>query len=219
MILGVVCARAGSKGLPGKNVRSLRGKPLLNWSIDHAISTPEIDKLVVTADFPLDSRYHEYSIGRPKDLAGDTVSKWDVWQWVANYWESQGGELDAICDLDPTQPLRTVDDVSGTINAWTGGVTAAVGQSNLSPYYDILEKMPSGAYRICLGGGAYACRQNLPESYTQAGIYVVSREALRTRKFLFDGNVHGYEMPRERSFDINDETDWRIVEHFMTATR
>ena len=219
VILGVICARAGSKGLPGKNVRLLRGKPLLNWSIDHAISTPEIDKVVVTADFDLDSRYHEYNIGRPKELAGDTVSKWDVWKWVADYWESEGNDFDAICDLDPTQPLRTVQDVSGSISCWRPGtVLAAVAAGTTSPYYDILEKTPSGTYRISKGGGAYMCRQELPPSYVQSGIYVVSREALRTRRHLFDGEVHGYEMPRERSFDINDETDWRITELFMGGT-
>ena len=222
MILGVVCARAGSKGLPGKNTRLMRGKPLLNWSIDHALETPEIGAVVVTADFPLDTKYHAYNIGRPPELAGDDISKWDVWKWVAEYWEGQGKHIDAICDLDPTQPLRTVEDVSGSIACWRpGAVVAAVAETNLSPYYDVLERFPwEGGigpmmYRISKGGGTYMCRQELPACYVQSGIYVIGRHELRTRKHLFDGYVLGYEMPRERSFDINDETDWRVVELFM----
>ncbi len=221
MILGVICARAGSKGLPGKNTRLMCGKPLLNWSIEHALQTPEIGAVVVTADFQLDANYHAYNIGRPKELAGDTVPKWDVWKWVVEYWEGQGKTVDAICDLDPTQPLRTVGDVSGAVEMWWrpgAVVVAAVAKSNLSPYYDILEKMPSGALQMSKGGGAYMSRQELPPSYTQSGIYVVSRQALRDRLFLFDGDVYGYEMPRERSFDINDETDWRIVENVYVMT-
>jgi CMP-N,N'-diacetyllegionaminic acid synthase len=196
----------------------MHGKPLLNWSIEHALATPEVDKLVVTADFALDSRYHEYNIGRPLELTGDDVSKWEVWRWVADYWEAQHRKVDAICDLDPTQPLRTVADISGCVGVFSAGgcpVVAGVAEAGLSPYYDILEKTPSGVYRISKGGGAYMCRQELPSSYVQSGIYVVSREALRARRYLFDGPVCGYEMPRERSFDINDETDWRVVELFL----
>ncbi len=217
MILGVICARAGSKGLPGKNTRPMCGKPLLNWSIEHALQTPEIGAVVVTADFQLDD-YHAYNIGRPKELAGDDVPKWEVWKWVVEYWEGQGKAVDAICDLDPTQPLRTAADVSGCIGVWCPPdrpVVAGVAPTGLSPYYDLLEKGPSGALHMSKGGGAFMSRQQLPPCYVQSGIYVVSREALRHRLFLFDGDVFGYEMPRERSFDINDETDWRIVELFM----
>ncbi len=197
------------------------GKPLLNWSIEHALQTPEIGAVVVTADFQLDANYHAYNIGRPKELAGDTVPKWDVWKWVVEYWEGQGKHVDAICDLDPTQPLRCPLDIVGCVRVATGPpsrpVVAGIAPTGLSPYYDILERMPSGALQMSKGGGAFMCRQELPPSYTQSGIYVVSRQALRDRLFLFDGDVFGYEMPRERSFDINDETDWRIVEMFMEA--
>lgn len=218
MILGVICARAGSKGLPGKNTRLMHGKPLLNWSIEHALEVPEIEAVVVTADFQLDTAYHAYNIGRPKELAGDDVPKWEVWKWVVEYWEGQGKELDAICDLDPTQPLRGASDTTGAINVWEAGgfpVVVGVAPTGLSPYYDLLEKGPSGALHMSKGGGAFISRQQLPPCYMQSGIYVVSRQALRDRLFLFDGDVYGYEMPRERSFDINDETDWRIVEMLM----
>ena len=218
MILGVICARAGSKGLPGKNTRLMHGKPLLNWSIEHALEVPEIEAVVVTADFQLDTAYHAYNIGRPKELAGDDVPKWEVWKWVVEYWEGQGKHVDAICDLDPTQPLRVGEDIVGTIDRWNHTavpVVAAISHTGLSPYYDILEKGPSGALHMSKGGGAFISRQQLPPCYMQSGIYVVSRQALRDRLFLFDGDVYGYEMPRERSFDINDETDWRIVEMLM----
>ena len=220
MILGVICARAGSKGLPGKNTRLMRGKPLLNWSIEHGLQTPEIGAVVVTADFQLDTDYHAYNIGRPKELAGDDVPKWEVWKWVAEYWEGQGKTVDAICDLDPTQPLRNVSDCTGAISRWNPDVQPVVvgtAPTGLSPYYDLLEQGLSGALHMSKGGGAFMSRQQLPPCYMQSGIYVVSREALRSRLFLFDGDVYGYEMPRERSFDINDETDWRIVEMFMEA--
>ena len=218
MILGVICARAGSKGLPGKNTRLMHGKPLLNWSIEHALEVPEIEAVVVTADFQLDTAYHAYNIGRPKERAGDDVPKWEVWKWVVEYWEGQGKHVDAICDLDPTQPLRTREDVAGCIGCFVGedqSAVVAIALTGLSPYYDLLEKGPSGALHMSKGGGAFMSRQELPPCYMQSGIYVVSRQALRDRLFLFDGDVYGYEMPRERSFDINDETDWRIVEMLM----
>ena len=218
MILGVICARAGSKGLPGKNTRLMHGKPLLNWSIEHALEVPEIEAVVVTADFQLDTTYHAYNIGRPKELAGDDVPKWEVWKWVVEYWEGQGKTIDAICDLDPTQPLRDISDIAGAIDRWSPvlhPVVVGTAPTGLSPYYDLLEKGPSGALHMSKGGGAFISRQQLPPCYMQSGIYVVSRQALRDRLFLFDGDVYGYEMPRERSFDINDETDWRIVEMLM----
>lgn len=223
MIIGAVCARAGSKGLPGKNFRNMRGRSL----IDHAViaaNASMCDETVVSTD-----RYEDLSddlsmlvLPRPAELATDTVSKWPVYQhileWAENEWPDK--PIDAIVDIDVSRPLRTAQDVDACITAWWRNSYAdtvmAIARAKKSPYFDIMEMELDG--RISHAKTAvppFTCRQDVPPAWYHAGVYVIGADALRTDKSMWEGKVYGCEVDPLAAFDIDDETDWQICEMLM----
>ena len=101
------------------------GNPIMEWSIEQSQHSPQIDVTVITSDIPpehITIHGEHIWISRPDELADDTASKWVVWKHVVDVVEERWGHtinrVDAICDLDPTQPLRTLGDIAGTVRAW-----------------------------------------------------------------------------------------------------
>ena len=115
MILGHIGARKGSKGVPRKNFRMMRGKPLIDWSLDQLLEHPMVDAVVVSTD---DEEIYDHAVAkgavkiglRPAHLATDTAGKWGVWQHALEASEAMVGPVDAFLDLDCTSPLRLPED-------------------------------------------------------------------------------------------------------------
>ena len=120
-ILCIIGARGGSQGLPDKNIRPLLGKPLVAWSIEQALATPEIHRTVVSTDSReiAEAARHagaEVPFMRPDELAGPEIGKFKVWQHALDACEEIYGETyDAVVDLDCTNPLRDPEDISAAI--------------------------------------------------------------------------------------------------------
>lgn len=228
-ILCVIGARGGSQGLPGKNVRPLLGKPLIAWSIGQALATPEIDHVVVSTD---SQAIADAALAagatvpflRPDDLSGGAVGKFQVWQHALTVCEAEYGEsFEAVVDLDCTNPLRDVADISAAIAQFRAGQTHgldavfSVCEARKNPYFNLVEPDAKGALRMSKTLGAtVVARQEAPPVYEHvASLYVLSPDYLRKASHLLDGHAEGYDIGQSKSFDIDSEFDYRIVEYLM----
>lgn len=228
-ILCVIGARGGSEGLPGKNLRPLLGKPLIAWSIEHALATPEIDQVVVSTDSEAIAEVAraagaDVPFMRPTELAGDKVGKFQVWQHALETCERHYGlSYECLVDLDCTNPLRDVLDISAAIVQFRAsrsrGVNAvfSVCEARKNPYFNLVEPDASGALRMSkLTSGRVLARQDAPLVLEHVGaVYVLAPGYLLSANHLLDGHVEGYQIAPEKRFDIDSEIDFRIVEFLM----
>ena len=228
-VLCVIGARGGSKGLPGKNIRPLLGKPLIAWSIEQALATPEINRVVVSTDSPeIAAVARDYGADvpfmRPEDLAQSGTGKFQVWQHSLAACEAHYHETyDAYVDLDCTSPLRDSDDISAAIAqflyARKQGVNAvfSVCEARKNPYFNLVEADANGALKISKElPGKVLCRQNAPQVYEHvASIYVLDPDYIRNGDHLLDGHAEGYDIGQDKSLDVDSKFDFVLVEYLM----
>lgn len=221
--IGTICARGGSVGVPRKNIRPLHGKPLIGWTIEQALAAASIDQVFVsTEDDEIAAVAEQFGATvpyrRPDHLAGSTAGKIPVIEHLVDHIEANGIEITRIVDLDPTSPLRTVGDIEAAIEMLDDATDVVITgyPSDKNPYFNMVERKPDGGVGLVIASGAVA-RQAAPAVYSMnASIYVWHRRTLS--KGLWDGHTKLYEMPRERSIDIDSELDFRIVELLMSES-
>jgi CMP-N-acetylneuraminic acid synthetase len=228
-ILCVIGARGGSKGLPGKNIKMLLGKPLIAWTIEEALKTPEIDKVVVSTDSSeiadVAKKYGaEVPFVRPENISGSKVGKFDVWKHALNECEEHYKEkYDIYIDLDCTNPLRGNKDISNVINqlknSMARGVDAvfSVCEARKNPYFNMVEADESGALRMSKTlGETIIRRQDAPIVYEHvASIYAITPSYIRMKNHLLSGHAEGYDIGYEKSLDVDSEFDFKLVEYLM----
>lgn len=215
--LCTICARGGSVGVPRKNIRELRGKPLIGWTIEQALAAPSIDEVhVSTDDADIAEIAREFGAEvpflRPAELASSSAAKLPVIEHLVEHLEGGGRTFDRIVDLDPTSPLRFVDDIEAAIGMLDGETDAVITgyPSDKNPYFNMVQQRVDGSFGLVVESAAVS-RQTAPIVYSMnASIYVWHRRTLG--KGLWQGRTRLYEMPRERSVDIDSELDFRIVE-------
>ena len=194
MIIGHIGVRAGSKGLPGKNMAMLHGKPLLQWSLDQLLDHPLIDAVIVSTDDPgileFAVRKGALDIGlRPAELASDTASKWDVWRHALDTVEELlGRKVSLFVDLDATSPLRLPEDITNAIELFQAkkpDMVMSCTPARKNPYFNLVEPDETGALHVSkpLPGNVVA-RQLAPVVYEHAAsTYVLDPNYLRTATF------------------------------------
>lgn len=219
-ILAIIPARGGSKGVPRKNIRELAGKPLIAWTINEAKKSNYITQTILTSEDPeiieVAKQYGcEVPFVRPFALAQDDTPGIDP---VLHAIEQCPG-FDYVVLLQPTSPLRTVEDIDGCIEKalqYQADFCVSVTEPEKSPYwmYQInenevmepllkLENIPSR-------------RQDLQKVYALNGaVYVGKVDKLLLEKSFLTTNTLGYVMPSEKSFDIDTFTDFKICEYLL----
>lgn len=220
--IATICARGGSVGVPGKNIRPLLGKPLIAYTIQQALACPEIDGVYVSTDLPAIAEEAKRAgatvpFMRPAELATSTAPKVPVIEHLVDGIEPKIGPVDVVVDLDPTSPLRDISDIRACL-ALLGPDTDVVitaYESDKNPYFNMVERQPDGGVGLVKRpAGEIAGRQGAPKVYAMnASIYVWRRRSLA--KGLWGGRVALHVMPRERSVDIDSELDFRLVELLM----
>lgn len=220
-VVATICARGGSKGVPGKNTRLLGGKPLIVYTIDVARKCQSIDRVVVSTDDPEIARVAKASgaevpFRRPKELALESAPKLPVIKHAVDYLESQESYYpDIIVDLDPTSPLRTEADVEACIRMVRdegADNVFSVTKARRNPYFNMVEIVDGRVRLVKPLAQPVFSRQAAPEVYDMnASIYVWKREALMNNDSLFLERTRTYEMP-EWTIDIDSETDFEFVE-------
>jgi CMP-N-acetylneuraminic acid synthetase len=219
--IATICARGNSQTLPGKNIRPLIGKPLINYTIEQALSCKEIDKVYVSTDSEEIAKISEKAGAivpfiRSNLLAESTTPKIPVIQNIVEWIVKNEGPISTIVDLDPTSPLRDIEDIQACIKLLneTTDVVFTVYESDKNPYFNMVEANPHGQIQLVKGDHRVTCRQNAPQIYSMnASIYVWHYRTLE--KGLWDGQIKIHVMPRIRSVDIDCLLDFKIVELLM----
>lgn len=222
-----ICARGGSKGVKGKNIRPLLGKPLIAHSIEQARMSGLFSALVVSSDSEdirnaAKAAGADLTIDRPLDLASDTAAKLPAIQHCVAQAEAHFKmEFDTIVDLDATSPLRISEDIEGAVRLLetTGATNVITGApARRSPYFNLVEIDPHGTARLSKPlPQATVRRQDSPKCFDMnASIYVWRRDVLLGSPLLFHDGTRLYEMPEDRSVDIDCELDFTIVELIMS---
>ena len=218
--IATICARGGSKGLPGKNIRLFAGKPLIVHSIEQARACPAIDAVVVSTDNAAIADIARAAGAlvpylRPADLASDTAAKLPVIEHLVKHLEQGGQRIARIVDLQPTSPLREAQDILQALNACPDmPLTVSVRVAQDNPYFNMVERSADGRIALCKGQGSIR-RQDSPSVYALNGsIYVWQRAALAQAAVdgLWSIGLGVYEMPHWKSVDIDDLDDFEYAE-------
>jgi CMP-N,N'-diacetyllegionaminic acid synthase len=229
MILGSICIRGGSKGVPKKNIKILNGKPLLYYTIDCAAHSLLLDDLVVSSDDEVmltiaQQLGAEKIIKRPDYLASDTASKWDVFIHLVEEYEARtGNTVDYLVDLDVTVPLRKPEHIEGAIQMMLDHDTDVVitgYEPERNPYFNMME-VTNGKYATMVKktDQPIVRRQDAPVVYSLTpAVYVVKKEALYQFKHWSEARCMIYEIPRQNAVDIDTEFDFKLVEFLMKNT-
>ncbi len=217
--IATICARGGSVGVPCKNIKPLLGKPLIVYSIEQALAIPAIDKVFVSTDSATIAEVAcaagaEVPFLRPAELADSTAPKLAVIRHLVDWIEANVGMVGRITDLDPTSPLRELDDIKtcmAMLDEQTDVVITTY-EADKNPYFNMVEVQPDGNIRLVKQMERnVVARQAAPKVYSMnASIYCWHRHTLN--KGLWDGNTRMHVMPRERSIDIDEPLDFDMVE-------
>ena len=221
-----ICARGGSKGVKGKNLKSLNGKPLIAYSIEHAVSAGIFDVISVSSDsneiLEIAKKFGvDVCIRRPEELSSDESGKLPAIRHCVEETEKIfNTKFDTCVDLDCTSPLREVLDIKNVVNLLEGSDIENVitgMPSRRSPYFNLVEETESGIVRLSKTlKNQVLRRQDAPASYDMnASIYAWRRNALHENDTLFLSSTKIYVMPEKRSIDIDSEEDFQYVEYLM----
>lgn len=223
-ILGIITARGGSKGIPGKNIKLLGDKPLIVYTIEVVKKCKLINHLIVSTDSEdIAEVCRQYGVDtpflRPKELALDGTPHLSVLQHATDLYEKKHNLIiDYIVILQPTSPFRSIEDLDGTIQKLI--------DTNADSAVSLVE-VPSDAHPMKikkLEGNrvvAYSVpeiegirRQDLPTAYRRSGaVYVMRRDLIMKDDRLYGDHIVGYVVPNERSIDIDYPFDWIEAEY------
>ena len=213
MILGTICARSGSKGVPRKNLKELDGLPLILHTYEQATYSKELDKVIVsTDDLEIASLFGDVQM-RPAELATDTASKWDVFKYIAEC----NPQYDILVDLDTGCPLRSISDISDCISKLMTGfdVVVTAYEADRNPYFNMVEVDRSGHAWVC-NAQDIVNRQDAPKVYSLSpSVFAIKTEALFKYNHWSRAMMGIVEIPRRRGIDIDTQDDWDYVEYLM----
>lgn len=223
--LYIIPARGGSKGIPGKNIKPLAGKPLIAYSVEVARQlAPDCDICVTTDDLEIIATVENMGLKvpfvRPAELATDHSGTYEVLLHALNHYEEQGISYDRIVLLQPTSPFRTVDDVNNCLKLYTPDIdmVVSVKQASANPYYNAFETGENGFLHISKGEGNYTRRQDAPPVWEYNGaVYVINAQSLRKMPLNKFPRRRMCEMSAEHSIDLDTPTDWLIAESILKS--
>jgi len=232
-LLITICARGGSKGIPGKNIKHVNGIPLIGYSIrtamkfaaelnaDIALSTDDPEIKAVAESFDLKTEYL-----RPPGLATDTAGKIDVLRDLLHYEENRHGfQYDYVLDLDVTSPLRTIEDLETAFQLLHADPAAlnlfSVSKAGRNPYFNMVEQQSSGYFGLVkkLQDG-FSTRQSAPAVYDMnASFYFYTKEFFSSgcRSAITERSLV-YVMPHT-CFDLDEPLDFEMLDYLVRENK
>jgi CMP-N-acetylneuraminic acid synthetase len=222
-----IFARGGSKGLPGKNIKPLGGKPLIAWSIDQALAVKRIERVIVSTDseeIANVARVYgaEVPFMRPEELARDDSPEWLAWRHALNYLiEAEGNLPEVMVSIPTTAPLRLPLDIENCLDEYEKGkadMVITVTDAHRNPYFNMVKENTDGTVALVISPKkALKRRQDAPTVYDMATIsYIVNPEFVMNHQSHFEGNVRAVHVPLERAIDIDTLTDFKMAEFFLS---
>lgn len=223
-MMAVIPARGGSKGVHGKNIKALAGKPLISYTIQAAIESQIFEKVIVSTDSQeiadVAVQYGaEIPFLRPEEISGDLTSSDDVILHALSYYREKGIEFEEVCKLQPTSPFRDGNHIKEAYQLFCSkkaDFLVSVCECEHSPLWagiigddlrldDFISEDVKGA-----------CRQELPTYYRLNGaIYMGKTEKFIQNKNFLGKNCVAYIMNQEKSVDIDSQLDFTFAEVMM----
>ena len=225
-VIAIIPARGGSKGLPGKNIRPLCGKPLIAWSIERARQSRHIDTVVVTTD---SQNIADVALGcgaevpflRPAHLASDTASSVDTVLHTLDYYRDiLGKTFDYVVLLEPTSPLREAGDIDGMLNkllANADDFDAIVSVGEVHEHPSIMKRLEGNTMQPFYTDLAMTGRRqdNVPAYFPYGVAYIVATDTLYSLRTFYPPRATFFEIKRHQCFEIDDLCDFLVVETVM----
>lgn len=217
--LVIIPARGGSKGVPGKNIRLLNGKPLIHYSIDAVRGIVPDELILVSTD---DNKIKEIAeltgihvpFLRPIHLATDTAATRDVLLHAIEHASTNGYSADTIILLQPTSPFRKKNHILEALQLYKQNLdmVVSVKKTKANPYYILFEENKDG-YLVKSKTGSFTRRQDCPDVWEINGaIYIISVAQLKQKQIGDFTKVIKYEMDEFSSHDIDTLFDWEVAE-------
>ena len=225
-VLAIIPARSGSKGLPGKNIKLLCGKPLIAWSIEAGLGCQYIDEVMVTTDSgEIANVAREYGASapflRPVELASDTATTFDVVKHVIEYYENECNRyFDYIVLLEPTSPLREKDDLDmmlEKISLIDADFDAIVSLGEVHEHPSIMKKINGNLIdAYCTELVMATRRQDNDVAYFPYGVaYMVKTGTLLEEKSFYPIRTTHHVIKRYQCYEIDDIYDLLAIENIM----
>ena len=223
-----IFARAGSKGVPNKNIKTFNGKPLIAWAIELALQVKQINEVFVSTDSEEIAEIARMAGAtipfiRPSGLATDTSPEWHSWQHFIKFLADKDGKLpEVFLSLPATSPLRSTIDVENCLNEFKKGradFVVGITPSERNPYFNMVKKGEDNQVNLVIQQvEKYSRRQDTPEIFDLTTVcYVGKPSTILTKNSIFEGKVAGVEIPRERAIDIDTELDFQIAEFLFKS--
>lgn len=222
-MLAIIPARGGSKGLPGKNIKPLNGKPLIAYAIEAALNAKNIHRVIVSTDdeaiAAVALKYGaEVPFMRPIELASDTALSIDVYRYTVKRLEEESGEdINEFVILQPTSPLRTFQHIDEAIELYKEKQADSVISYCEEHHPIVWHKKLSAEQKIVeiFDNVTMKNRQDEQKSYYPNGaIYILNKEILSTNNYYTD-NSYAYIMDRKYSVDIDTIEDFAYCEFLL----
>ncbi|GEO09395.1 acylneuraminate cytidylyltransferase family protein [Segetibacter aerophilus] len=221
--LCIIPARSGSKGVPGKNIKQLNGKPLIQYTFDAALECSFLDRIVLSTDCTtIAATAKKASIEvpflRPAHLANDTTPTLEVIKHALHYFDKRGQFYDNICLLQPTCPFRSEGFVDLCFENFISSgadclVSVKVVPHEYNPHW-VFEANPSGYLKIATGEEVIIpSRQLLPKSFARDGsVYIFKADNIRNRNSIFGQTISYVETDEMWHVNIDTAEDWKRAE-------
>lgn len=227
-VLALVPARSGSKGLPGKNIRPLHGKPLLAWPIEAAKASRHVDRVIISTDSPAYAELArqagaESPFLRPESLASDAAPSIDFILHAIDTLQAEGDLYDYLLLLEPTSPLTEASDIDAALESLAARRDVADAIVGVTP---MVSTHPAFAVRLTAQGvmqpyaapsfGQLPRRQDTEPLFSLDGsLYISSIEALRRERGFCHTRTLPYVTPRWKSFEVDDLVDFVCIEAIL----
>ncbi|MCH2114554.1 MAG: acylneuraminate cytidylyltransferase family protein [Pirellulales bacterium] len=225
-IVGFIFARGGSKGVPGKNLRSLAGKPLLVHAIHCAQACRSLQRIIVSTDCPKIAETAlahgaEVPFLRPPELACDEAPERLAWRHAILEVEARDkNRVDVLVSIPPTCPLRLPKDIDHCVDSLLesdADIMLTATEINSNPYFNMITQDDQGrAHLVLAPDGDVLRRQDAPRVHGLTAVaYAARRDALFTYDTIFQSRASAVLIPSERAVDIDTELDLSLAELIM----
>lgn len=223
-MIAIIPARGGSKGLPGKNIKKLLGKPLIAWTIDAAKKSKYIDRIIVsTEDEEIAEIAKSYGAEvpflRPDELASDTAMAIDNYIYtIGRLQKEEKIEIPEFVVLQPTSPLRLSSDIDDAISLYkekcADSVISYTKEAHPIAWHKYLTD--EGQLLDILPNTIANRQENRVSYYPNGAIYIFKTKLINSRSYTSD-RTYAYIMPRNRSVDIDYQEDFDYVEFILSS--
>jgi CMP-N,N'-diacetyllegionaminic acid synthase len=228
--LSIIPARGGSKGIPGKNIVPLFGKPLLGWTIEASLGSTYVERTIVsTEDEEIASIARNFGAEvpflRPAFLSHDVTPTLEVLQHVISRLKADEGWIpDAVITLQPTSPLRTSEDIDEAVLKFKAdpnadSLVSCIEIPHIFHPASVMKLNSNGYLESFLQGSHYTRRQDKPHVLARNGAAIYITRTTCLDKFVWGGNALAYLMDEERSVDIDTITDLQLAERYFSRRK